>query len=74
MTFKHDGYYADGSLVVYGYDDYKSKVAIFRGFVDYRRNVVTLYPKVCFIPTKENIGKLKISISELSRQTRLHTI
>lgn len=70
MIFKHDGYHTDGSLCVYGYDDNKTKIAIFRGFINLRRNVVTLYPKVCLLPTKENIGKQEISITELNRQTR----
>lgn len=71
MIFKHDGYHTDGSLCVYGYNDNKTKIAIFRGFPNLRRNVVTLYPKACLVPTKENIGKQEISIPELSRQTRL---
>lgn len=62
MTFKHDGYHRDGSMCIYGYDDKKTKVVIFRGFINHRRNVVKLYPKVCLVPTKENIGKQEISI------------
>ena len=70
MRFKHDGYHRDGSLCVVGYDDNGAKIVIFRGFPNLRRNVVTLYPRVCLVPTKENIGKQIISISELNKQSR----
>ena len=61
MLYKVDGYHRDGSLCVYGYDDHGSKVVIFRGFQDHRKNTVTLYPKVRLVPTSEDIGKKVIA-------------
>lgn len=65
MKFKHDGYHKDGSMCVIGYDDNGAKIAIFRGFYDDRKNVVTIYPKCCLVPTRENLGKRSIPASLL---------
>ena len=65
MKFKHDGYFGDGSACIYGYDDNGVKVMIYRGYVDLRRDTVTLYPKVRLAPTTENVGKLVIPIRSL---------
>lgn len=62
MKFKHDGYHRDGSMCVYGYDDRNQKVAIFRGFPNYSRNTVVLYPLSRLVATKENMGKQEISL------------
>ena len=65
MKFKQEGYHRDGSLCVYAYDDNGTKIAIFRGFYDARRDVVTLYPKCCLVPTRENLEKRTIPVSML---------
>ena len=65
MTFKHDGYHRDGTMCVYGYDSNGVKVVIFKGFPNLRSDTVTLYPKVCLVPTRENIGKQQIPMRML---------
>ena len=65
MIFKRDGNFGDGSLCVYGYDDNGTKIMIFKGYVDLRRDTVTLYPKVRLVPTRENVGKQTIPIRML---------
>ena len=62
MRFKHDGYHRDGTMCVYGYDENGIKVVIFRGFPNLRNDTVTLYPKVCLAPTRENTGKQQIPL------------
>ena len=65
MKFKHDGYFGDGSACIYGYDDNGVKVAIFRGYINLRRDTVTLYPKRLLVPTREDVGKQTIPIRML---------
>lgn len=65
MTFKRDGNFGDGSLCVYGYDNRGNKIMIFKGYVDLRKDTVTLYPKVRLVHTDENVGKQTIPIRML---------
>ena len=65
MKFKQDGYHRDGSLCIYAYDDNNVKIAVFRGYFDVRKDVIRLYPRCCLVPTKENLEKRTIRVSEL---------
>ena len=68
MTFKHGGYYADGSIVVYGFNDSNNKVAVFRGYVDWKNNTISLYPKKILMPTTEDVGKRTIPIFNVEKE------
>ena len=68
MKYTHGGYYADGSLVVYGRSDQGVKVALFRGYLRENSNQVTLYPQKVFIPTKESVEKKTISIFKIEKE------
>lgn len=68
MEYKLEGYYANDAACVYGYDSGGHRVMIYKGYFNYKKNTVTLYPFSRLAPTSEPIKKVTIPMAELQRE------
>ena len=68
MTYKLNGYYKNDVACVYGYDSGGHRVMIYKGYFNYRKNTVTLYPFTRLAPTSDPINKVTISIMQLQKE------
>ena len=69
MVYKLDGYFPNDVARVYGYDSKGVRAAIFKGYFNYKKNTVTLYPHALLRATTDTIGKVTIPIMKLQRET-----
>lgn len=68
MTYKHDGYYRDGStMCVLGVDGNGCTVAMFKGYYNHKTDKVKLYPFRLLVPTREKIEKVTVHIRDIKR-------
>lgn len=71
MTYKLNGYFRDGQTAsVYAYDSKGHRVFIFKGYFNWKKNQITLYPFTKLAPTSDRIEKTVIPIGSLGREGR----
>lgn len=68
MKYLFDSFYPNGAACVYGCDSNGCRVMIFKGYFDYKRNTVTLYPFSRLAPTSENVRKITIPMNQLKNR------
>lgn len=68
MVYKLNGYYKNDVACVYGYNRAGHRVMIYKGYFNWKRNTITLYPFTRLIPTSEPCEKVTIPISKLGKE------
>ena len=68
MQYKLNGYYPNDVACVYGYDSRGHRVMIYKGYFNYKRGTITLYPFSRLVPSSESFGKVTIPIAKLGKE------